>query len=388
MISKEFKQKSVNIDVLKNFFGENFQIIDYLSERISSLEFQNTQLVSTIETLNILTKESIELNLLMEEKINESKNIFNSTLKSRTINNEFLDFYNKLKKFSEKEKKIEQVASSISNLKIQSIINSNKVFLVIPSKLINKDKFIEAFNNQIEVLENLKNEIHLSKEKIILNSNSSNNIHLNNNIPITKPSLNNVLNNSIKVEEEMNVGINTNALLTPLSNSVSECKAFMKPKITKMSRNSNPKLTNNNSYTKNFLTKTSPSKILKTNKSDYVHNFTPLNKNSSNNLLMNNLASINNNKINSNNNAFELVKEIASSEKIEEIRLLKKKYSNLKSIVNQIFLKYKNLIDDRIYEEIGTIVNEGFDFRIGLERKDFVGILVSQAKMIEEKIVI
>lgn len=298
VMSKEFKKKGTNLEFLKSFFGENFQVVDYLTDRLESFEFQNYSILSSLETSFALISEMIDLMFKMNKDISDAKNILNNTLQSRLINNEFIDFRNKLTSHSYDEK-IEKIVNLNIDLKRNDIVSTNKAFLNFPAKTLEKEKYGEILCTLIENLEKLKGEFSSNR---------------------------NIKNTNVKDEEGV--------LSTPKTSTLNDGKLFTRPIVNSRINKASNNINNNN-----------------------------------NNLS---IVKANNNLINPTGSLINV-----------ELNVLRKKYSQMKKILQEVFLKYKNLIEEDLVNEISILVNEKHINYLTFDRKELLAIIVAQSKLTE-----
>lgn len=297
VLTKEFKKKGTNIDCLKGIFGEDFQTINILSERISTLEFQNYNLITLIENIIGYLNESIQLNSKFDKNLDDVKNILDLTIQNKVINNDFIDLRNRLH-FKEYNDNLEKLLNINKSLNLSEKLAENKSLITFPSKNITKDNFLESITFQINYLENLKDEIFSLK--------------------IKKPDR---LNANEKDKQ----------------------------------RNSNNE--GRTAYDKPIISNKSGKSFFKDDNKDE-------------------------------NNKFENIYANALFEKAKtkELSIIRRKYSNIKELIINIITRYKNLLEEDIIKQFNELTNENFVCYNSLNIKDFYGIILAQAKLIEKQI--
>lgn len=161
LLSKEFLTKSNNYDILKNYFGEDFNFVKFLSDRNDTLEYQNFTLLNLTESIQMLFNKSISYYDSLVNELNEAKENISNIINTRTIRQDLVEYFNKLSSTKYSGYK-ETLLKSFNDINLDEQIIYNKLIIKQPGKTISSDKFSEYIHSQIERLEKLRTEFSLN----------------------------------------------------------------------------------------------------------------------------------------------------------------------------------------------------------------------------------
>lgn len=198
--NKNTLDKQESYKIISGLFppGTNFNVVNFLNQRIESLELQNYSLITKLEKFTINMTNYLNEMIEYSEVISDIKNVINQVYETQSLTTEFLIIRDTLNNrgeylqnqknqiLEEKEKLTDDSYKQInmdillckdkmveSKLKVGISLNSLGKGLP-PSGLSFNNKLIEALDEKIEIYDNIKNDLAQFHDKNEKGTNGNN----------------------------------------------------------------------------------------------------------------------------------------------------------------------------------------------------------------------
>lgn len=222
ILSKEFINKSNNYEILKSFFGDNFNYVKFMSERNDTLEYQNYTLLNLTESIQMLFNKSISSYDSLVNELNEAKDNISNIINTRTIRQDLVDYFNKLSSSKFNNYK-ELLLKSFNDINFEEQIIYNKLVIKQPGKIVSSDMFSEYIHSQIERLEKMRTEFHLNANTLKTVSTKNSLMNLEYDTILSKTNENLRIKPIISKKKEKSINFNNNSEYSEIKDKLRNC---------------------------------------------------------------------------------------------------------------------------------------------------------------------